>query len=727
MLQPMSRHTMRSRFWWLLALAFAVCAVVSPATAFASTSVAGTLSVDTTWTAAGSPYMLTDDVRVAYGTRLSIQPGVEVQGGGRQLVVFGSLVASGTSGQPILMRNLHLKGRGTYVLPSTYETFTISIEHADVDGGSLQGGQASMYGSWVLLDSLVTNSTDQLYLWFPRAESRIERTIFLNGGKVSCGVHVADVLVRNSIFWRANAVGETRDYVLENWASFGGYGMIAEQNSFMNPGMATAALPDWGSSGSLNAANNWWSVTDTPTIEAMIFDRNDNLGSPGFVTYLPFLGAASPQTPHDLLPLGSSATVAVSEATVSVGATTTVTGTTLDERGAVEFGQPVRIQESTNGVSGWVDVAVGSSDASGTFSHIATVSAKRYYRVVADGVAGIYDPAVSATTSVDIAGPKRVDRVGGANRYEVAANMAATAYPGWVGLDDVIIACGEDRANADPLAAAGLSGVYDAPILLTETWRLNPTTKNTLTRIAAVNPGLRIRIVGGPGSVPPAVVSAMVAIPGVNSSVDRIGGADRYEVTANIANRMVGVLGSSNIPGVLIVCGSNPSAFYDALAAGPIAANKHLPMLAVRPTSIPATVQNVLDGALLGKPRYVVSSTAYVSNSVYNSVGAVDRFTTSADRYTASRDIANKAVDTYGWLTPRETAIAAKLPDALTGGAFIGKKGSALLFTDSTTVMKSVPKSWITSKKAGILRGWVLGGPASVTEQVKNEYLTLIQ
>ena len=202
---------------------------------------------------------------------------------------------------------------------------------------------------------------------------------------------------------------------------------------------------------------------------------------------------------------------------------------------------------------------------------------------------------------------------------------------------------------------------------------------------------------------------------------------DVPSVTANIANRMVGVLGSSNIPGVLIVCGSNPSAFYDALAAGPIAANKHLPMLAVRPTSIPATVQNVLDGALLGKPRYVVSSTAYVSNSVYNSVGAVDRFTTSADRYTASRDIANKAVDTYGWLTPRETAIAAKLPDALTGGAFIGKKGSALLFTDSTTVMKSVPKSWITSKKAGILRGWVLGGPASVTEQVKNEYLTLIQ
>lgn len=320
-----------------------------------------------------------------------------------------------------------------------------------------------------------------------------------------------------------------------------------------------------------------------------------------------------------------------------------------------------------------------------------------------------------------------VNRIGGANRYEVAASMAATAYPGWVGVDDVIVTCGEDRANADPLSAAGLAGVYDAPILLTESWRLNPTTKNTLTRMAAANPGLQVHVVGGPGSVPAAVLSAMTAIPGVAPVVDRIGGADRYEVTANIANRMVDELGSAAIPGVLIVCGSNTNAFYDALAAGPLAANQHMPMLAVRPTSVPQSVRNVLNGALLGKPRYAVSATTYISTSVYNSVGAEDRFTNSTDRYVAASNIASEAVDARGWLSAKDTAIAAKLPDALTGGAFVGKKGSVLLFTDSTTVMKTAPKSWISGHKLQIFNGWVLGGPASVTEQVKSEFYALIQ
>jgi len=55
----------------------------------------------------------------------------------------------------------------------------------------------------------------------------------------------------------------------------------------------------------------------------------------------------------------------------------------------------------------------------------------------------------------------------GANRFEVAVNAAKDHWPGLVGIQHVIIVSGEDRALCDALSAAGLAGVYDAPILLT--------------------------------------------------------------------------------------------------------------------------------------------------------------------------------------------------------------------------------------------------------------------
>lgn len=46
-------------------------------------------------------------------------------------------------------------------------------------------------------------------------------------------------------------------------------------------------------SGNVTAANNWWGTTDTNTINAKIYDKNDNLNL-GTVTYTPILNAAEP-------------------------------------------------------------------------------------------------------------------------------------------------------------------------------------------------------------------------------------------------------------------------------------------------------------------------------------------------------------------------------------------------------------------------------------------------
>ena len=80
-----------------------IVALDRPANAWA-TNVSGTISTNTTWTLANSPYVMTGNVTVNAGVTLTIEPGVTVQGNAssRLLTVNGSLSAVGTGGSPIV-------------------------------------------------------------------------------------------------------------------------------------------------------------------------------------------------------------------------------------------------------------------------------------------------------------------------------------------------------------------------------------------------------------------------------------------------------------------------------------------------------------------------------------------------------------------------------------------------------------------------------------------------
>ena len=68
----------------------------------AATFVYGGINVNTTWTAAMSPYYLTGTLTVNNGVTLSIQPGVTVNLGSYSLIINGALSAQGTSNNKIV-------------------------------------------------------------------------------------------------------------------------------------------------------------------------------------------------------------------------------------------------------------------------------------------------------------------------------------------------------------------------------------------------------------------------------------------------------------------------------------------------------------------------------------------------------------------------------------------------------------------------------------------------
>ncbi len=76
--------------------------LANPVLSPGSTIVSGDITTNTTWTTAGSPYIVTSNIAVAVTATLTVEPGVEVQFQQyRALTVNGTLIAVGTASQPI--------------------------------------------------------------------------------------------------------------------------------------------------------------------------------------------------------------------------------------------------------------------------------------------------------------------------------------------------------------------------------------------------------------------------------------------------------------------------------------------------------------------------------------------------------------------------------------------------------------------------------------------------
>jgi putative cell wall-binding protein len=252
--------------------------------------------------------------------------------------------------------------------------------------------------------------------------------------------------------------------------------------------------------------------------------------------------------------------------------------------------------------------------------------------------------AVSLATQVAFVGT--TTREGGADRYGTAALLfnsefganptknvpdGGTLPTTYTPATTAVVTSGVNFPDA--LSSSFLAGSLKTGILLTDPNVLSGPTKTVLTN-GKIN---TVYIVGGTAAVSQAVENTISGLFVGNSSsngnltVIRIAGADRYATNFQVVLNG-GVSGSTSGNTAIIATGAN---FADALAAGPAAAFKQIPIILTDPATLSATASTAI-AALGVSHAIIVGGTAAVSTAVETALGTagvtVDLRLAGADR-----------------------------------------------------------------------------------------------
>jgi YVTN family beta-propeller protein len=307
-----------------------------------------------------------------------------------------------------------------------------------------------------------------------------------------------------------------------------------------------------------------------------------------------------------------------------------------------------------------------------------------------------------------------VNRTSGADRYAVANQIAASAFPNPGDATVVYVATGLNYPDA--LSAGPVAAKDDGPLLLTDKDVLPPSVQ---TEIETLSPS-KIYVVGGPNSVSDAVYTTLATLA---PQIERLQGATRYEASRNIVSHGF----PSGAPGVYITTGRN---FPDALSAGAAGAHLGIPVLLVdgmassldQPTLDLIASLNVAPGfkvKIAGGPNSVSTGIETQLTGLYTTTRL-----SGATRFEASEAI---NLDAYPFVTTATyrtnvvdrvfLATGYKFPDALAGSVWAGQQG-APLFVVQTDCIPTGTSATIDAMSVSTVE--LLGGTASLTSNVAN-------
>lgn len=326
-------------------------------------------------------------------------------------------------------------------------------------------------------------------------------------------------------------------------------------------------------------------------------------------------------------------------------------------------------------------------------------------------------------------GPPAQDPVAGSNRYATAIEAAKTTFgagPMPAGPDGhrwVVVASGANWPDA--LAASGLAGALEAPLLLTQ-----PDTlpSDVGTYIAALGAD-RAAVVGGTAAISQVVRTQLAVLVGGSANVKGYGASNRYATAELVASTAVNATGRSTWDKIAFL--STGGNYPDALAAAPLAAAIGRPLYLADPA---AGVSNATVSAMrsAGVDRVVVlGGTAVVSQTSVNrikaagiTIGTGDRWS-GANRYDTARVVAEKSIAT-GDLSAGETGLATGegFADALAGGVAQGHAGGVLVLTESAT-LEYYARKFLIDHRASIETLRFFGGPGALSTQVRADAVSV--
>lgn len=299
---------------------------------------------------------------------------------------------------------------------------------------------------------------------------------------------------------------------------------------------------------------------------------------------------------------------------------------------------------------------------SGRPSYIRLFGAKGVLLPRADTFRFVCGPSTIRSTKFDLIS----QRLAGSDRFETAARIALAGWDPDT-TDTVIIASGLNFPDA--LAASALSGLYDAPLLLTWPDQLPDVAEDAINH-------LRPKIAWLIGSE--AVVSRAVAnrLRALNISPFRLAGPNRFQTAAEVAEHVYAKTGTRE---AFIVTGLD---FPDALSIASLAAQLRRPILLVRRYSIPPETRALLQKGYFNR-LYVVGGVGAVDRSVRAELKryaseVIEVTPDSPDRYTTNHQVHLFFAGAYSG-DDLVAAIGTNFPDAMAAGPFAGKRKSPLV------------------------------------------------
>ena len=294
--------------------------------------------------------------------------------------------------------------------------------------------------------------------------------------------------------------------------------------------------------------------------------------------------------------------------------------------------------------------------------------------------------------------PSTPDRVHGKDRVETAIEISKKYFRQ---ANTVIVVDKKDFPDA--MTASVLSKLLKAPILLTNTHKLDSRVAAEIQRLGAKD----VIIVGGNSSVSDAVKRELAKFD--KDTVERIYGKDRYETSAQVARRVVGITGKL---GHAVV--ASGQVFADALAVAPYASREGYPILLVKANNLPKSIKDAITELAINKVT-IAGGYATVNRSLEASLPTVVERLKGDTRYETAIDIANKK---FSGSKEIFLANGVEWMDALVIGPVGGILDMPILLTRANSAPKSL-EDYIA--KANIQKVIAIGGTRMVSDSVLNE------